>query len=521
MTVNGRNPVLLAILDGWGVGEPVESNAVYTADTPVMDRLLAIYPNATLSCSGEEVGLPAGQMGNSEVGHLNIGAGHVVYQWITQIDRDIADGAFGQNRALHAAFDRAAAQGGRLHLLGLVSDGGVHSHAEHLAAIIDLAAEWPQVPIRIHAFTDGRDTAPDAGLAAILDLEAIVGQIPCPDIAIASISGRYFAMDRDQRWDRCELAFDVVTGIGGRSGNSASDVVRESYHSGVTDEFIQPTCIAPWGSEGERITDGDEAIFFNFRSDRSRQLTQALAGHNPVPFDREGVPGIPTSMTTMTRYEADLPVAVAYPPNDVPNPIARVISEGGLTQLHIAETEKYPHVTFFLNGGREEPFLGENRVLIPSPKVATYDLQPEMSAAGVRDAVISAIESGKFDFIIVNFANPDMVGHTGDLAATRIAVETVDSCLGDVLAALDSAGGTALVTADHGNAEVMRVPGTDLPMTAHTTNPVPVILVSPDDSPLRLGELRRDGKLSALGSTVVELLGVTPHSDMTEPSLIV
>ncbi|CAN5689062.1 2,3-bisphosphoglycerate-independent phosphoglycerate mutase [soil metagenome] len=521
MTVNAKYPVLLVILDGWGIGEPVESNAVYTAHTPVMDKLLATYPNATLSCSGEDVGLPAGQMGNSEVGHLNIGAGHVVYQWITRIDRDIDDGAFVRNPALRAAFERAATHGGRLHLLGLVSDGGVHSHAEHLAAIIGMAWEWPHVPIRIHAFTDGRDTAPDDGLAAIGDLEAIIANSPCSDIAIASISGRYFAMDRDQRWDRCEAAFDVVTGIAGPSDSSASNVVRKSYDAGVSDEFIQPTRIMPWGSDGGWIADGDEAIFFNFRSDRSRQLTQALAGGDPVPFGREGVPGIPMSMTTMTRYEADLPVAVAYPPKDVSNPVARVVSEADLTQLHIAETEKYPHVTFFLNGGREDPFPGEDRVLIPSPRVATYDLQPEMSAVGVRDAVIAAIKSGKYDFIIVNFANPDMVCHSGDLAAARIAVETVDTCLGDVLATLELAQGTALVTADHGNAEVMRVPGTDTPMTAHTTNLVPVILVSPHDALLRQAELRQDGKLSAIGTTVIELLGLTPHPDMAEQSLIV
>ncbi len=520
MPINARTPVLLAILDGWGIGEPVESNAVHTADTPVMDHLLTTYPSATLTCSGEDVGLPAGQMGNSEVGHLNIGAGQVVYQWITRIDRDIADGTFKQNLALRHAFERAATNDARLHLLGLVSDGGVHSHSEHLAAIIELASEWPKVPVRIHAFTDGRDTAPDSANDEIQELQRIVDDSGVVDIAIASVSGRYFAMDRDHRWDRTQRAVDVVTGVGGPSRCSAVDAIRDAYECGTTDEFIEPARIAPWGSEGERFGDDDEAIFFNFRSDRARQLTQALTSNEFVPFERADITGVPVSMTTMTRYEADLPVSVAYPPQDIPRPIPRVISDAGLTQFHTAETEKYPHVTFFFNGGREAPFPGEDRELIPSPKVATYDLQPEMSAEGVCKAMVDAIESGRYDFLVVNFANPDMVGHTGDLPAARIAVETVDRCLGRIMDSLAVAGGAALVTADHGNAEMMRVPGTHDPMTAHTTNPVPVVLVAPDDSPLRHASLRPDARLSSVGTTVIDLLGLPSHPDMTEPSLI-
>ena len=521
MTTSDQPPVLLTILDGWGIGDPVESNAVYSANTPTMDRLLATYPHATLRTSGEDVGLPLGQMGNSEVGHLNIGAGHVVYQWITRIDLAIRDGSFSENQALRSAFERARASGGRLHLMGLVSNGGVHSHIRHLEALIAMASDWPDVPVRLHAFTDGRDTAPNSGLLHITHLQRLVDESPARDVAVASVSGRYFAMDRDHRWERVRKAFDVVTGAAGPSAPTAIEAIRESYEAGVTDEFVEPVRIGRWGDDDAGVmATSDEVIFFNFRSDRARELTEALVAPDFGGFDRSGATGIPVRMTTLTRYEERLPVAVAYPPTDVVNPIARVISEAGLRQFHTAETEKYPHVTFFLNGGREEPFPGEDRELIPSPKVATYDLQPEMSAFSVRDAVLRAIDSEKYAFIIVNFANPDMVGHTGDIDATRRAVETVDSCLGEILETLETVSGVALVTADHGNADVMRVPGTDEPMTAHTTNPVPVVLVAPDDSPLRHATLRSDGKLSAVGTTVIDLLGLPHHPDMTEPSLL-
>jgi 2,3-bisphosphoglycerate-independent phosphoglycerate mutase len=520
MTPTQNGPMVLVILDGWGLGEPVATNAVWSADTPVMDRLLRTYPNATLRTSGEDVGLPEGQMGNSEVGHLNIGAGRIVFQWITRIDRDIREGAFQQNEALRSAFERAAANGGAVHLMGLVSDGGVHSSIGHLDALIEMAAAWPRTPVRVHAFTDGRDTAPDSGVEFLTHLQRVIDNSPVDDLRIASVSGRYYAMDRDHRWERTKRAFDVVTGSGGPSMPSALDAIRASYDAGVTDEFVEPVRIGTWGEGNLTIRPHDEGIFFNFRSDRARQLTQALTEPEFDGFDRGLLPGVPMSMTTMTRYEEDLPVTVAYPPQDVTWPIARVISEAGLTQFHSAETEKYPHVTFFLNGGREEPFPGEDRRLVPSPRVATYDLQPEMSAPAVCDGVVEAIGSGTYDFIIVNFANPDMVGHTGVISAARKAVETVDRCLGRILEALEMARGVALVTADHGNAEVMRVPGTDDPMTAHTTNPVPVVLVAPDDSPLRHIQLRKDGRLSAVGTTVIDLLGLSHHPDMTEPSLL-
>ncbi len=517
MTSAEIRPVVLVILDGWGLGEPIATNAVWSADTPVMDRLLRTYPNATLRTSGEDVGLPEGQMGNSEVGHLNIGAGRIVYQWITRIDRDIREGNFQQNEALRSAFERATAHGGAVHLMGLVSSGGVHSSIDHLDALIEVAAAWPKTPVRIHAFTDGRDTAPDSGIEYLSHLQRVVDNSPVEDICIASVSGRYYAMDRDHRWERTKRAFEVVTGAGGPTKLTAIEAIRASYDAGVTDEFVEPVRIGEWGVGDRIIRQHDEGIFFNFRSDRARQLTEALTVPDFDGFDRGNLPGIPMSMTTMTRYEEDLPVTVAYPPQDVTWPIARVISEAGLRQFHTAETEKYPHVTFFLNGGREEPYPGEDRRLIPSPKVATYDLQPEMSAPAVCDGVVEAIESDAYDFIIVNFANADMVGHTGDISATRKAVETVDRCLGRIV---DSAHGVALVTADHGNADVMRVPGTDDPMTAHTTNPVPVVLVAPDDSPLRHMQLRQHARLSAIGTTIIDLLGLPHHPDMSEPSLL-
>lgn len=520
MIVAKRPTVLLAILDGWGLGEPVETNAVHIASTPVMDRLLADYPHSTLRTSGEDVGLPEGQMGNSEVGHLNIGAGHIVYQWITRIDRDIADGTFFGNDVLRSAFERAETTGNKVHLMGLVGNGGVHSHQRHLLALITMAEMWPAVPVRIHVFTDGRDSAPDSALTAVRELQSIVDSSPNEDISIASVSGRYFAMDRDHRWDRTQSAFEVVTGNDGPVKASAIAAIQDSYDASGTDEFIEPVRIGSWGEASNRMKHQDETIFFNFRSDRARQLSEALAMKDFQGFNRGESSSAPVYITTMTSYEKHLPVRVAYQPHDVVNPIAKIISDAGLTQFHAAETEKYPHVTFFLNGGREEPFPGEDRTMIPSPKVATYDLQPEMSADAVCDAVVHAIEGDTYGFIIVNFANADMVGHTGDIQAARIAAETVDACLGRIVEALADVSGIALVTADHGNAEVMRVPGTDDPMTAHTTNPVPVVLVAPEDSPLRTFTLRNDGRLSAIGTTVIDVLGLPHHPDMTEPSLL-
>lgn len=513
-----RTPVLLAILDGWGIGRDEPGNAILQANTPVMDALMAGYPCTTLRCSGEDVGLPAGQMGNSEVGHLNIGAGFIVYQWITRIDRAIADGLFAGNEAFQAAYSRVKASGGTLHLMGLIGEGGVHAHTRHLLALIDAAVAAGVRRQLVHAFTDGRDTSPTSGAAFVKPIEASLAEHGVG--RVASVSGRYYAMDRDHRWERTRQAFNAIAHAKGEVANSAEEAIRTSYDKGVTDEFIVPTVIPAADGTRHRVAPGDEIIFFNFRSDRGRQLTEALAVPDFAGFDRGAfAPVVP--VTTMTTYDERLPATVAFPPQDVVHPLARVISDAGKTQFHTAETEKYPHVTFFLNGGREDPFPGEDRSLVPSPKVATYDLQPEMSAPAVCNGVVEAIRSGNYDFIIVNFANGDMVGHTGVIPAVVTAIETVDACMEEILTALTDTGGFAIVTADHGNAEEEIDRETGGPMTAHTTNPVPCILVAPDDSPLRHARLRDDGILSALAPTMLDLMGVPAHPDMTQRSLIV
>jgi 2,3-bisphosphoglycerate-independent phosphoglycerate mutase len=511
----GISPVVLVILDGWGIGRAEPGNAVLAADTPVMDRLLADYPHATLRTSGEDVGLPQGQMGNSEVGHTNLGAGFVVYQWLTRIDKAIADGDLDRNPVILDAIAHVKRTGGTLQLLGLVSDGGVHSHIRHLAALLCIAKDQGAPRVAVHAFTDGRDTAPDSGAGFIAQLQTIAD---ITGARIATVTGRYYAMDRDHRWERTKAAYDaIVHGIGPRA-ESASDAVALAYAGGITDEFIPATVIAAPGEDPITVQSGDAILFFNFRSDRGRQLTAALADPAFDGFERGATPpAVP--VTTLTRYDAHLPAAVAFEPQDVTMPLARVISEAGLAQFHSAETEKYPHVTFFFNGGREDPFPGEDRALVPSPKVATYDLQPEMSAAGVTAEVVAAIDSGRYAFVVVNYANGDMVGHTGVLAAARAAIETVDRCLGEVVAATLAQGGALLVTADHGNAEEMVDPITGNPVTAHTTNPVPLVLVSPDTSPLRHAALR-DGRLAAIAPTVLRLLGLPIPGEMTEPSLV-
>ncbi len=510
-------PVLLAILDGWGLAPPGPGNAVTTARTPVMDDLLSRFPAATLRCSGEDVGLPAGQMGNSEVGHLNLGAGFIVYQWITRIDKAIADGTIATNVAIQGAFRKVILNGGTLHLMGLVSDGGVHSHTRHLLSLIDAAKAAGVSDLVVHAFTDGRDTSPTSGRDALTDVESKLLHLGIG--RIASVCGRYYAMDRDHRWERTELAFESIALGEGPQATSAVTAIDTSYALDVTDEFVDPTVIAGPDGSTHRIGPYDSIILFNFRSDRSRQLTAALSTPDFAEFDRVHY-AIPGNVTTLTTYDPTLPVHVAFPPHDVEFPLARVISETGKTQFHSAETEKYPHVTFFLNGGREEPFPGEERRVVPSPKVATYDLQPEMSAPEVAAGVVAAIEAGAYDFIIVNFANCDMVGHTGVIPAAVASVEAVDASIGLILTALNRAGGTAIVTADHGNAEQMIDPVTGGPYTAHTTNPVPVILVAPEDSPLRHASLRDGAVLSAIAPTVLDLLGIDPPPSMDQPSLI-
>ena len=452
-------------------------------------------------------------MGNSEVGHLNIGAGYVVYQWISRIDKAIADGDLAANPTLTKAIDHCLAENRTLHIAGLVSDGGVHSHVRHIVALIEIAANRGLDRIAVHVITDGRDTSPTSGLGFVQGLESDLDRIGAG--MIATVSGRYYAMDRDKRWDRTKLAYDAIVDGIGPTAATASEAIQSSYDAVITDEFIRPTVI-PGPGGAVTMQAGDVFLFANFRSDRGRQLTRALCLPDFDGFVRSRTVAGICPVISMTRYEEGLPVEVLFEPHDVVNPLAKVISDAGLAQFHCAETEKYAHVTFFLNGGREAPFPGEDRTLIPSPKVATYDLQPAMSAIPVAGATVAAIESGRYAFVIVNFANCDMVGHTGVFAAAVTAVETVDAQLGRLLDATNKAGGVALVSADHGNAEEMIDRDTGGPMTAHTTNPVPCLLVGAGAIKLLDGSV-----LSAIAPTVVQLLGLPVPESMTTPSLLV
>jgi 2,3-bisphosphoglycerate-independent phosphoglycerate mutase len=511
-------PVTLVVLDGWGLGRDEPGNAVLAAETPTMDRLWEAYPHATLETSGEDVGLPSGQMGNSEVGHTNLGAGFVPYQWLTRVDKAVAQGDLTRNPALATLFAHLRRTGGTLHLLGLLSDGGVHSHVRHLEALLRLASVEDIPDVVIHAFTDGRDTAPTAGAGFVRDLEAFLAGLGIG--RVATVSGRYWAMDRDHRWERTRAAYDAIVLGRGEEAETAAAAVGRAHAGGVTDEFVPPTVIVPAGGALPAVRPGDAVLFFNFRADRGRQLLAALVDPAFAGWDRG--PAVPNlAVATMTRYEEGLPAAALFEPHDVVWPLARAISAAGLAQFHAAETEKYAHVTFFFNGGREEPYLGEERTLVPSPQVATYDLQPGMSAAPLTEAVVAALRSGRYAFLVVNYANGDMVGHTGVFAAAKAAIETVDRCLADVVAATLAAGGALLVTADHGNAEEMVDRETGQPMTAHTTNPVPLVLVAPDGHALRHAELRHDGRLAAVAPTVLAMLGLPAPPAMTEPGLIV
>ncbi len=510
-------PVLLVILDGWGLAPAGPGNAVELADTPVMDAIWRDYPHTTLKTSGLDVGLPQGQMGNSEVGHLNIGAGYVVDQWITRIDKAIEDGSFAEEPLPIDAIDRCKARGGALHLLGLIGNGGVHSHSDHLVALVAVAALRGMKRVYIHAFTDGRDTSPTSSGDHI---RFIQDQFQRMGVGrIVTLTGRYFAMDRDKRWERTEAAYEAIVQAKGREFSSALACIETWHREDVTDEFISPSLIVPPGAQPITIRPEDTAIFFNFRSDRGRQLSQALANPDFTGFERTVDLSASLELLTMTHYMDDLRATEIFGEKDIDLPLARVISDAGLTQLHVAETEKYAHVTFFLNGGREVPFAGEDRALVPSPKVATYDLQPEMSAHAVCAAVVEAIEGGGYRFIVVNFANGDMVGHTGVIPAVIEAIETVDGCLGQIVGAVHATGGSALIIADHGNAEEEIDPTTGGPMTAHTTNPVPCILICPDNSEQRHIELREDASLSSIAPTILDLLGLTPPPSMTSPSL--
>jgi 2,3-bisphosphoglycerate-independent phosphoglycerate mutase len=472
--------VALIILDGWGIAPAGPGNAIVLADTPVFDRLWRDYPHAQLVASGEAVGLPDGQMGNSEVGHLTIGSGRVLDQDLQRVNRAVRDGSLFENEALRGAFER----GEKVHLLGLVSHGGVHSHIDHLQALLTFAPEktW------IHAFTDGRDVSPTSALHDLAHL---------PVDRTATVAGRYYAMDRDNRWERTAQALRVIVDGEGEHADNPLEAVQASYDRGITDEFIEPTVI---DGRPRLDPDRDSAIFFNFRPDRARQLSEKL-----------GELGV--DLTTMTRYREDFDFPVAFPEHVVADTLAEVLADHGIRQLHAAETEKYAHVTYFLDGGREEPFGGEDRILVESPRdVPSYDHKPEMSAREVADRVVRAIDDDGYGFVIVNFANPDMVGHTGDIPAVVKAVETTDACLGRVIDAVQRAGGVAVVIADHGNAETLLQPDGVSPHTAHTTNPVPIVVTAP-------GEVS-DGELSDVAPTLLALAGVDPPESMTGQKLV-
>lgn len=453
-------------------------------------------------------------MGNSEVGHLNIGAGRVVYQDLTRITKSIADGSLFDNPVLVELMNGAANQGKRLHLMGLLSDGGVHSHERHIYALVEMAKRRGVKEVFLHIFLDGRDVPPDSGLGFIKKLEAKLNEIGLG--RIATVSGRYYAMDRDQRWERTKLAWDAIVRGRGETAVSAEEAIRNSYDEEVFDEFVRPTVVInDLFQEGQPILrDGDSAVFFNFRPDRARQLSRAFIFPDFSGFERG--PDVPiVSFVTMTEYDATFPCAVAYPPEEIPNTLADVLAKNGLKQLHIAETEKYAHVTFFFNGGNEVPELNEDRILVPSPKIATYDLKPEMSAFEVTDTVIEKIDENEYDVIIMNYANADMVGHTAVKKAVIRAVEAVDDCIGRVVTAVTARGGAVLITSDHGNADRISEPGTGLPVTAHTTNPVPFILVTDKKCALREG-----GILADIAPTILDLLGLAKPAEMTGTSLI-
>jgi 2,3-bisphosphoglycerate-independent phosphoglycerate mutase len=500
-------PVMLVVLDGWGMREELADNAVAAARTPTFDRLWATCPHALLRASGRDVGLPEGQIGNSEVGHLNLGAGRVVMQDLPRIDAAVEDGSLAAMPPLQAFIAALKASGGTCHLMGLVSPGGVHSHQDHAVALA-MALTDAGIPVAIHAWTDGRDTAPRSAPGFVAAFEAA---LPA-GAAIATLSGRYFAMDRDNRWERVERAWAAMVEAAGPRFAAAGEAIAAAHAADVTDEFIPPAVIG--GYAGMR--DGDGILCFNFRSDRVRQILAALLDPGFAGFPRPRLPRLAAALG-MTEYSAALNrlMATLFPPQSMADILGAVVSRAGLAQLRIAETEKYPHVTYFLNGGEETPFPGEERIMVPSPKVATYDLQPEMSAPEVTEKAVAAIRSGRFDLIVLNFANADMVGHTGSLAAATAAVEAVDAGLGRIAAAIAEAGGALLVTADHGNAEQMRDPATGGPHTAHTLNPVPVLLAGGP-----AGAVLHDGRLADVAPTVLALLGLPKPAAMTGQSLI-
>ncbi|MEO1133336.1 MAG: 2,3-bisphosphoglycerate-independent phosphoglycerate mutase [Cyanobacteria bacterium J06639_1] len=512
MSVSPVSPVVLVILDGWGYRTESDGNAILNANTPVVDSLWAAYPHALVATSGKAVGLPSEQMGNSEVGHLNLGAGRVVPQELVRISDAAEDGTLASHAVLKETCARLQQNGGKLHLVGLCSDGGVHSHLDHIEALIDIAVDWDLHPY-LHVITDGRDTSPQRGVEYATRLEQkVTGKG-----TLATLGGRYYAMDRDRRWDRTEQMYSVMTDGSEGNGLSATEVLKTSYAEGVTDEFIPPVRLAPGAIES-----GDALLVFNFRPDRARQLVQAFAMSEFDGFEREFIE--PLTVLTMTQYASNLPVKVLFAPQNLDNILGQVVSDRGLKQFRIAETEKYAHVTYFFNGGLEKELPGETRELVPSPPVATYDRAPAMSAKEVTDKAIAAIVKKEYSLVVINYANPDMVGHTGNYDATLEAIATVDTCLGELVSAIGLAGGTALITADHGNAEYMWDERGN-PWTAHTTNPVPLLLIEGEGRKIpgrgNAVELREDGRLADIAPTILEILGIEQPEEMTGRSLFV
>ena len=507
-----KKPTVLMILDGYGLNDTTKGNAVAEGKTPVMDKLMAEYPFVKGNASGMAVGLPEGQMGNSEVGHLNMGAGRIIYQELTKITKAIEDGDFFENQALLAACKNAKENNTALHMMGLVSDGGVHSHNGHIYGLLELAKRQGVEKVYVHCFLDGRDTPPASGKDYVEALEAKMKEIGVGEVA--SVSGRYYAMDRDNRWDRVERAYNALVKGEGVQAESATAGIQASYDADKTDEFVEPMVIVKDGAPVATVKDGDSVIFFNFRPDRAREITRAMCDPEFTGFERRnGV--FPLTYVCFTEYDETIPgKIIAFHKEEITNTFGEFLAANGLTQLRLAETEKYAHVTFFFNGGVEVPNKNEDRILVKSPAVATYDLQPEMSAPEVGEKLVEAIKSDKYDVIIINFANPDMVGHTGVQEAAIKAVETVDTCVGNAVAALKEVDGQMFICADHGN---MIDYETGAPHTAHTTNPVPFILVNADPS----WKLREGGCLADIAPTLIEVMGMEQPKEMTGKSLLI
>lgn len=525
MSVQTVKPVVLVVLDGWGIAAPSIGNAISLAQTPNYDSFIENYPTFALQASGESVGLPWGEMGNSEVGHLSLGSGKILYQSLPRITRSISDGSFVKDEAFLEAFNHVKKNDSTLHIMGLVSDGGVHSYNEHLYALIETAKMYKVTKLVIHAFLDGRDTSKNSGLSYVTSLQKVLQIVGIG--RIATLSGRYYAMDRDNRWDRVAAAYNAI--VKGAAQYTATDpvaAVQASYERGVFDEEFEPTVITDAQGKATVVDDNDAVIYFNFRTDRAREMTKAFVLDKFDGFDRGQRP-TNLAFITMTEYEKGLPVKVAFPPEIVSQPLAKVISENGGKQIHIAETEKYAHVTFFFNGGIEKPFAGEEHVMVPSPRIATYDKQPEMSSYEITKKVVAAIESGKYDFVLVNFAAPDMVAHTGNLKASIQAIEAVDDCLGSIAASVLNKKGAMMITADHGNAEeVVKLKSGEVDKE-HSSSPVPFILIGEQwlgqgraGSDANLHMLTPVGVLADVAPTILILLGLSVPSEMTGKSLV-